>query len=161
MKIILIISLILFGVLASGCLSTTPPPPPGEFQQGVQSNEQTGSYPPGIPNESIPNLTGRWTGLTTGHIQGSGFYSHHNAVFNITGQQRYAFEGNKEYIRPDVKTYYENFSGAFSPDGEMLFADSTKGYSIGRITGPDSMYLLTGQDGNASRAFIQFLTRQS
>ncbi len=161
MKIILMISLILFGVLASGCLSTNPPPSSNEFQQRFQSNEQTGSSQPGIPNESVPNLIGRWTGLTTGHIQGSGFYSHHNAVFNITGQQGYAFEGNKEYIRPDGKTYYENFSGAFSPDGEMLFADSTKGYSLGRITGPDSMYLLTGQDENASRAFIQFLSRQS
>lgn len=113
-----------------------------------------------MSNGSIPNIIGRWTGLTTGHIQGSGFYSHNNAIFNITEQQGYAFAGNKEYIRPDKKTYYENFSGAISPGGEMIFADTTKGYSMGRMTGPDSIELLTGQDGTDARAFIQIFSRE-
>lgn len=159
MKIQSVIFLIVLSVSVCGCLSTTPPAPPTALPGGP-SNVQSGNFQPGISNESFPNLIGRWTGLTAGHVQGSGFYSHYHAIYNITGQQGYAFAGNKEYIRPDGKTYYENFSGAISPGGEMIFADSRQGYSIGRMTGPDSMDILTGQDGTEARAFVQIFTRQ-
>ncbi|MEI7434825.1 MAG: hypothetical protein WCJ93_11295 [Methanomicrobiales archaeon] len=152
MKIAVIILFIIIGVLVSGCMSTSPPAAPSVAPQDRLSG--------GTSNASIPNLTGRWTGLTTGHVQGSGFFSHHNGTYIITEQQGYAFAGHKEYIKPDGNTYYENFSGAISPNGELIMADSDRGYSTGWLTGPDSMNLLYGEDGPTARAFIQIFTRQ-
>ena len=117
-----------------------------------------GTYSP--VNASIPNLTGRWTGLTAGHVQGSGYLTHYAGIYTINEQQGYAFAGYKEYLKPDGNTYYENFSGAISPEKELIMADSVKGFSIGRLTGPDSMELLYAEDGPGARAFIQLFTRQ-
>ena len=35
-------------------------------------------------NESVPDLTGRLTGLTEGHIQGSGFFPHPKRIYIIS-----------------------------------------------------------------------------
>jgi hypothetical protein len=118
----------------------------------------SGIYSPA--DASVPNLIGRWSGTTYGHVQGDGFYTHDTGIYNITEQKGYAFAGAKEYARPDGKTYYENFSGAITTGGELFFADNRRGYSMGRLTGPDSLELLTGEDGAEARAFIQFFTRQ-
>ena len=118
----------------------------------------SGIYSPA--NASVPNLTGRWSGLTDGYVQGSGFFRHDAGIYTITEQQGYGFTGYKEYLKPDGNTYYENFSGAITPGGEVIMADSVIGYSIGRVIGPDSMELLYGEDGPGARAFIQVFTRQ-
>lgn len=152
MKIAVIFLFIIIGVLACGCMATAPPAALPEAPRDSVSE--------GPSNTSIPNLTGRWTGLTAGHVQSSGFFSHYNGTYTITDQQGYAFAGHKEYIKPDGHTYYENFSGAISPHGELIISDSEKGYSIGRLTGPDSIELLYGEDSPTARAFIQIFTRQ-
>ncbi len=162
MKIsIILILLLIIGVAACGCLNAASPPAPSEVPSIMPQGDSSEGMPDAGTNASIPDLVGRWSGLTTGQVQGDGFFSHNSGVYTITEQQGYAFAGYKEYLRPDGNTYYENFSGAIASDGAVIFADSVKGYSIGRVTGPDSMELLYGEDGPEARAFIQFFTRET
>ena len=154
MKISVILFLLILCVAACGCVVPTPAAIPPAVSPTVTPST-------GTSNVSIPDITGRWSGQTIGHVQGSGFFSHDAGIYTITGQQGYAFAGYKEYLKPDGNTYYENFSGAMTPDGDLIFADSVIGYSLGRLTGPDSMELLYGEDGPGARAFIQFFTRET
>ncbi len=109
---------------------------------------------------TIPDVTGLWTGMTYGHSQTEGFRQHDRSRYNISAQKGYAFSGTKEYIRGDGKIYYENFSGVVSNSGEISLADNPKGYSFGKLTGPDTMELHYVEDSSEAKAFISMFARQ-
>ena len=153
----LLIPAILFLVLALAGAGCTTTPTRSAAQTTPPISNQSANL---TANASVPNITGRWSGLTDGYVQGSGFFRHDAGIYTITEQQGYGFAGYKEYLKPDGNKYYENFSGAITPGGEVIMADNVIGYSIGRVTGPDSMELLYGEDGPGARAFIQLFTRQ-
>ena len=98
--------------------------------------------------------------MTYGHSQTEGFRQHDRSRYNISAQKGYAFSGSKEYIRGDGKIYYENFSGVVSNSGEISLADNPRGYSFGKLTGPDTMELLYVDDGSEAKAYLSLFTRQ-
>jgi hypothetical protein len=114
-----------------------------------------------VPVEkTIPNLIGVGSGNATGHTKVQGFANHLPVTFNVSAQKGQAFSGRKEYLRSDGKTYYENFSGFITPTGEIYESDEVRGFSIGRLTGPDSMDLNYLEDGPDTKAYFFSLIRQ-
>ena len=143
------IAILLAGIiLCSGC-TTTSLSTPGQ------------STPVATPAtmKSIPDLIGRWSGNSTGHTTVEGFFTH-PTLFNISEQKEQAFSGRKEYLRGDGKMYYENLSGIITMTGEIYESDGGAGFSIGRLTGPDSLEFNYLEDGSDNKAYITRLTRQ-
>jgi len=148
---------IYFGILlisiaiCAGCTSTSP--------TGPVSATPIVTHPVIPPTQAIPDLIGRWSGNSTGHTTVEGFFTH-PTLFNITKQKGQAFSGRKEYLRGDGKMYYENLSGIITLTGEIYESDGGAGFSIGRLTGPDSLEFNYLEDGSDNKAYITQLTRQ-
>ncbi|MCX6698736.1 MAG: hypothetical protein NTV68_02225 [Methanomicrobiales archaeon] len=148
MKWIAIAILLVGIILCAGCTSTNLSTP-GQ------------STPVATPStmKSIPDLIGKWSGNSTGHTTVEGFFSH-PTFFNISEQKGQAFSGRKEYLRGDGKMYYENLSGIITMNGEIYESDGVAGFSIGRLTGPDSLEFNYLEDGSDNKAYITRLSRQ-
>ncbi|MFA4876391.1 MAG: hypothetical protein WC586_03185 [Methanoregula sp.] len=157
MRIALTILVIVLAVLASGC---TTPAPAATTPAAATTPTATLAPQPVSANTAIPNMVGLWKGTGTGYTTADDFYYYPTSNFNITKQKGQAFVGRKEYPRSDGKTYYENFSGIVTMNGEVYEADSMGGFSIGRMTGPDSMELNYLEEGPDTKALVLTLTRQ-
>lgn len=147
MKIALTILVIfILSVIAGGCTTQVPEKSP------------TSQLAP--LNVTIPDLTGVWKGTSTGYIVNEGFIQYPTTTFNITGQKGQVFIGRKEYESIDGKMNYENFAGIVTTNGEFYQTDSVKGFSLGRLTAPDSLELIYLEEGNNTKAIVTNLTRQ-
>lgn len=151
MKIVVIVLLIASAILVCGCTTLAPTAAPG-------TTPGTSIVVP--VEKTIPNLIGVWSGNATGHTKVEGFAINLPVTFNISAQKGQAFSGRKEYLRGDGKTYYENFSGFITLTGEIYESDDVKGFSIGRLTGPDSMDLNYLEDGPDTKAYFFSLIRK-
>jgi hypothetical protein len=151
MKRFVLAILVIGIVLCAGCTSPNP----------QETGPKSPPSPPALVTTAIPDVVGVWKGMTYGHSQTEGFRQHDKSRYNISTQNGYAFSGSKEYIRGDGKTYYENFSGVVSNSGEIMMADNPKGYTIGRLTGPDTMELYYLEDGPEAKAYLSIFTRQT
>jgi hypothetical protein len=109
---------------------------------------------------TVPDFTGRWTGTADGVSRIEGFRQSPHLVYNITVQTKSVVTGTKEYLRSDNKTYYENFYGVISHNGELILGDSTSGYSFATLVGPDSMEVQNVEAGPDAKAYVMVLTRQ-
>ncbi|MFA4850423.1 MAG: hypothetical protein WC626_11915 [Methanoregula sp.] len=151
MKTVLTILLVILAVIASGCTSQAPaatPPVASPTPQSVSANT------------AIPDMTGLWKGTGTGFTTLDDFTDFPMTIYNISKQKGQVFTGRKEYPRTDGKTYYENFAGIVTMNGEIYEADSMGGFSIGKLTGPNSMELNYIEEGNDTKAIILTLSRQ-
>lgn len=119
------------------------------------------SIPTVSTNVNIPNMMGVWQGTGDGYTANDGFNHYPTATFNITAQKGQIFIGKKEYPRIDGKTYYENFSGMITTNGEFYEADSMGGFSFGKLITPNSLELNYLEEGNDTKALIAHLTRQT
>ncbi len=151
MRTIIPIIMVIIAVLACGCMIQSPAAAPSATPTTSPATVTTGS---------IPDVTGIWTGMTYGNSQTEGFRQHNRSRYNISTQKGYAFEGSKEYIREDGITYFENFSGIVSNSGEITMADNPRGYSFGKLTGPDTMELYYVEDGPGAKAYLSQFTRK-
>lgn len=152
MKTALTILLVILAVLAAGCTTQAPAATPPAATPAPQS----------VPtNTVIPDMTGLWKGTGTGYTTLDDFTYYPTATFNISKQKGHIFTGRKEYPRTDGKTYYENFSGMVSMNGDVYEADSLGGFSIGKLTGPNTMELYYLEEGNDTKAIIITLSRQN
>lgn len=145
------IIIVILAVFTGGC--TIQPPaaaPPATLP----------TSPATITTPAIPDIIGIWIGMTYGDSQTEGFRQHNRSRYNISEQVGYAFSGSKEYIRGDGTTYYENLSGVVSNSGEISMADNPRGYSFGKLTGPDTMELHYVEDGPEAKAYLSLFTRQ-
>lgn len=141
-----VLFIIVLAVLACGC-TVSPSDKPAVTKSSVL-------------NATAPDLTGVWKGTSVGYIVKEGFQSYSNTVFNITEQKGQVFIGKKEYQTKDGKIWYEDFTGLVTADGEFLQTDSDKGFSLGKLTGPDTLELRYLEEGNNTKALISYLTRQ-
>jgi hypothetical protein len=151
MKTVLTILLVILAVIISGCTSQAPAATPTVTSPTPQSVST---------NTAIPDMTGLWKGTGTGFTTLDDFTYFPMATFNISKQKGQIFTGRKEYPRTDGKTYYENFVGMVTMNGEIYEADSLGGFSIGKLTGPNSMELNYIEEGNDTKAIIITLSRQ-
>ena len=151
MKTILTIILVILAVLISGCTTTAPTITPLTTTSSPQSVST---------NAVIPDVTGLWIGTGTGYTTIDDFYYYPKNIFNISKQKGQVFVGRKEYPRSDGKTYYENFSGIVTMNGEVYEADSNGGFSLGRLTSPNTMELNYLEEGADTKAIIITLSRQ-
>jgi len=143
------IAILLAGIiLCAGCTTTN-----------LSTSGQSTPVATPATMKSIPDLIGRWSGNSTGHTTVEGFFTH-PTLFNISEQKEQAFSGRKEYLRGDGKMYYENLSGIITMTGEIYESDGGAGFSIGRLTGPDSLEFNYLEDGSDNKAYITRLTRQ-
>jgi hypothetical protein len=147
MKIALtILVVIILAVLACGCTTQVP---------------QTSPVPPTAPaNTAIPDVTCVWKGPSVGYIVNEGWINYPATTFNITTQKGQVFIGKKEYESLDGKFFYENFTGMVTSTGEFYQVDSIKGFSIGKLTTPDTLELHYLEEGNNTKSVITHLTRQ-
>ncbi len=147
MKIALtILVVIILAVLVCGCTTQVQQAPP---------------VPPTAPaNTAIPDVTGVWKGPSVGYIVNEGWINYPTTTFNITTQKGQVFIGKKEYESLDGKMYYETFTGLVTPNGEFYQIDSIKGFSIGKLTTPDTLELNYLEEGNNTKTVISHLTRQ-
>jgi hypothetical protein len=146
-----ILMLVLALLLASGCTSQAP----------AATTPSVSPVPGAVTaNTQIPDMIGLWVGTGTGYTVPDGFYYYPTTTFNISVQKGQIFTGRKEYPKLDGKTYYENFSGIVTMNGEIYEADSEAGFSIGKLTAPDSLELNYLEDGKDTKAIIMHLTRQ-
>lgn len=143
MKTAFAILVFILAVLACGCTAQAP-----------------AASPAVTANTAIPDMTGIWSGTSTGHTQLEGFIYYPTTTFNISVQKGQVFAGQKEYPRMDGKTHYENFSGFVTRNGEIYEADNLGGIAIGTLTGPDTMELNYVEEGPDAKAIIIRLTRQ-
>lgn len=141
-----VLFIVVLAVLACGC-TVSPSDKPTVTKSSVL-------------NATVPDLTGVWKGPSVGYVVSEGYLSYPNTVFNITEQKGQVFIGKKEYQTKDGKTWYENFTGLVTTDGDFLQADSDKGFSLGKLTGPDTLELRYLEEGNNTKALISHLTRQ-
>jgi hypothetical protein len=147
MKIALtILVVIILAVLACGCTTQGPSAAP------VPTTTPTST--------AIPDVTGVWKGPAVGYIVNEGWISYPTTTFNITTQKGQVFIGRKEYESLGGKMYYENFTGMVTTNGEFFQADSMKGFSMGKLTTPDTLELHYLEEGNNTKAVIMHLTRQ-
>jgi hypothetical protein len=151
MRTVFAIIVVILAVLAGGCTVQSP---------ATATPASPATPTAAVTTTAIPDVIGIWTGMTYGHSQDEGFRQHDKSRYNISKQTGYAFLGSKEYIREDGKTYYENFSGVVSDSGEIYMADNPKGYSSGKLTGPDTMELYYVEDGPGAKAYLSRFTRQ-
>lgn len=150
MKFILAILIIfIVAVLACGCTTQAP------------TITQVTATPTVSTNVNIPNMMGVWQGTGDGYTTNDGFTHYPSATFNITAQKGQIFIGKKEYPRIDGKTYYENFSGMITTNGEFYEADSMGGFSFGKLITPNSLELNYLEEGNDTKALIAHLTRKT
>jgi len=147
MKIALtILVVIILAVLACGCTTQV---------------QQASPVPPTAPaNTAIPDVTGVWKGPSVGYIVNEGWINYPTTTFNITTQKGQVFIGKKEYESLDGKIFYENFTGLVTTNGEFYQIDSIKGFSIGKLTTPDTLELNYLEEGNNTKTVISHLTRQ-
>lgn len=143
---LMVLCILVLAVLACGC-TVSPSDKPAVTKSAAL-------------NATAPDLTGVWKGTTVGYTVNEGFNSYTGTVFNITEQKGQIVIGKKEYRTKDGKVWYESFTGLVTPEGEFLQADSDKGFSIGKLTGPDSLELKYLEEGNNTKAMISYLTRQ-
>ena len=150
MKIALsIVIIIAFAILACGCTTQAP------------ATTQATASPTVSTNGNIPDMTGVWQGAGDGYTTNDGFTHYPAATFNITAQKGQIFIGKKEYPRNDGNTYYENFSGIITTNGEFYEADSIGGFSFGRLTTPNTLEIHYLEEGNDTKALVAHLTRQT
>ena len=136
-------------MLACGCTTQAP------------ATTQSTAPPTVSTNGNIPNMTGVWQGAGDGYTTNDGFTHYPAATFNITAQKGQIFIGKKEYPRSDGNTYYENFSGIITTNGEFYEADSIGGFSFGRLTTPNTLEIQYLEEGNDTKALVAHLTRQT
>ena len=151
MKTVLTILLVILAVLVSGCTTTAPVTTPLAATPTPLSVST---------NAVIPDMTGLWIGTGTGYTTTDDFYYYPKTIFNISKQKGQVFVGRKEYPRSDGKTYYENFSGIVTMNGEVYEADSIGGIGLGRLTSPNTMELNYLEEGFDTKAIILTLSRQ-
>jgi hypothetical protein len=150
MKFILAILMIfIVAVLASGCTTQAP------------ATTQVTASPTASTNVNIPDMTGVWKGTGDGYTTNDGFTHYPAATLNITAQKGQIFIGKKEYPRIDGKTYYENFSGIITTNGEFYEADSIGGFAIGKLITPNSLEMNYLEEGNDTKALVAHFTRRT
>jgi hypothetical protein len=151
MKIAIPFVIVVLLLIACGCTTQAPAGTP---------TAPPAASPAAPPNKTTPNLTGIWSGPSTGYIQAEGFVYYPVSFHNITAQKGQVFAGRKEYPRMDRVTHYENFSGFITDTGEIYEADSLGGVATGKLTGPDSMELNYVEEGSDMKVLMISLNRQ-
>jgi len=144
MKTTFTILLLILAVLAGGCTAPQAAPAP---------------VPAGEP--AMPDLVGTWTGTTLGYVHGTGFTKYGNAPFSlvITEQQDRIFAGYTNLVLngTDRKT---PLTGIIARDGKTLaIVEESNGYTIGEITGPDTIELTWRNDRVPASAALDILKR--
>ena len=109
----------------------------------------------------MPDLVGTWTGTTLGYVHGTGFTKYGNAPFSlvITEQQDRIFAGYTNLVLngTDRKT---PLTGIIARDGKTLaIVEESNGYTIGEITGPDTIELTWRNDRVPASAALDILKR--
>ena len=147
MKIALtLLVIIILAVLAGGCTTQVP--------------EESTAPQSALLNAGVPDVTGVWKGTSVGYIVNEGFIQYPTTTFNITEQKGHIFIGRKEYESLDGRMNYEEFTGVVTTNGEFYQTDNVKGFSIGRVTAPDSLEIIYLEEGNNTKAIMTNLTRQ-
>ncbi len=157
MRNALIILAVILAVLISGCTTQAPAATPPTVSPAATPSTFSGSAP---ATASTPDMTGLWSGTADGYTTLDGFTHYPTTIFNISQQKGQVFIGQKEYPRTDGKTYYENMTGVITTNGEFYEADSNGGFSIGKLTGPDSLEIVYLEEGKDTKAIVIHLTRQ-
>ncbi|MCX6693063.1 MAG: hypothetical protein NT074_00690 [Methanomicrobiales archaeon] len=146
---LLVMGAVILAMLACGCTTQAPEPSPPTASPTVT-----------VP-AAIPDLTGTWTGSSTGYLKSAGFLENAPFRLNITKQEGQAFKGMKEYVWPDGKVSNETIAGILAPSGEIYMSDDMKGINIGRLTAPDTLEIIYLEDGpGEAKAMISHLTRE-
>ena len=147
MKKILVILILAFAVLATGCTTTTTGPV--SVQAAATAAELTES----------PDLCGTWSGTSVGHVNAKGWVDAGSPSFNITDQKGLAFTGTKTYSTLDGTKKTEDISGVITRKGEIYIAELESGIIVGDLVGPSTMELVYIEDGTNAKAFLYTLTK--
>ena len=146
-----IMVVLVLAVLISGCTNPAPAATPLPVSPTIQ---------PVSANTVVPDVTGLWKGTGTGYTTIDDFAYFPNVIYNISKQKGQIFTGKKEYPKTDGKTYYENFAGLVTTNGEIYEVANMGGIAIGKLTGPDSMEINYLEEGADTSAIIVTLSRQ-
>ncbi|MBN2735231.1 MAG: hypothetical protein JXQ82_10325 [Methanomicrobiaceae archaeon] len=147
MKIVYVILLIIFVVLACGCITKTP----GEVQTVTTST--TG----------IPDITGTWTGLMQGYNENKGFTDYGNQPMSmvVTEQKGRIFAGSI-VLTFNGTTRSTPMTGVIGRDGRTFsMVEKNNGYTTGEIISDDTIELTWRYDGGDSfGAALDILKRE-
>lgn len=144
MKIACTIVVLLLAILTCGCTTTAPAVPA-----------------PAETTAVIPDLTGTWTGPSTGYDEGTGFTDYHDLGIKmiVTEQKDRIFAGRILFTANGTESA-TGFAGAISRDGKTFaMSEQAGGYCFGEITGPDAVEITYLEDGSPYSASVDFFTR--
>ncbi|PKL60204.1 MAG: hypothetical protein CVV33_03865 [Methanomicrobiales archaeon HGW-Methanomicrobiales-4] len=119
-----------------------------------------------LADSKIPDLSGNWTGTSTGHDRAGGFDgpSSWQFLLSVGEQKNRAFNGTISYtnILDKDKTGVIGFSGVIGPDMKTVYLTeyTTPGFIIGQIMDPDTMELIYLESGEDASAAIDTFTRE-
>lgn len=117
-------------------------------------------------DSTIPDLSGNWTGTSTGHDRAEGFEgpSSWQFLLSVAEQKDRAFNGTISYtnIFNQDKTGVIGFSGVIGPDMKTVYLTeyTTTGFIIGQILDPDTMEFIYLESGEDASAAIDTFTRE-
>jgi hypothetical protein len=147
MRFVLCILIIVLGVLACGCTSSS----------------TTTAPVPSIPTAPvIPDLTGTWAGPMKGYDEGTGFTEYPNLtmVLVVTDQKDRIFAGQLVFTTKDGSRESIGTAGVISSDGRTFsMAEKDSGYTTGRILSKDELELTYLHEATPYSAAIDTLKR--
>lgn len=147
MKTILVITLLVIAVLATGCTASQPAAAP----------QQTAI--PSAP-AAYPDLIGSWTGPMEGYDAGTGYstYPGLGVTINVTEQHGRIFGGTIIVTaNGEEKTY--GFAGALGRDGRTLHIAEEDATYTGEVVGENEIELVYKQPGKQFSVAIDSFRR--
>ncbi len=148
MKIAFLLVIIVMTVLACGCTASAP------------SQPLTPATLPAAATPVTPDLTGTWTGTSTGYAEGTGFTDYGNAplTMTVTEQKGRIFSGTVKVGKNSTETIA--IAGVISRDGRTFaLVENVNGYTTGEITGPGTIELTHVDDGDPYEVALDTLKR--
>lgn len=126
-----------------------------------------GTCPVFAEPQAVPDLTGNWTGTSTGHDRVAGYDGPPSwqLFMSVVDQRDRAFNGTISYKNsnnPD-KSGSTGFSGVIGPDMKTVYLAeyTTNGFVIGEIIDSDTMEFIYLESGDDASAAIDTFTRET
>ena len=156
MKWILLIILITCIVLVAGCTTPTSTTPNATPVTTAGSPAATNPSAPGIPE-----LTGNWSGTSTGYLYQSGYRLFNETIMMmVTSQDGRLFTGVISFPRMNGVVETKAFAGVLGDDGKTLKnIEYPGGFSDGAILSGDEIELIFRDEASPSTICIDSLRR--
>ncbi len=154
MKWIPLMILIACIVLVAGCTTPTPMTPPA-------TPTATAAPTPSAP--AIPDLTGNWSGISTGYLYQSGYRAFSEPfTMEVTSQEGRLFTGVLSFPRVNGTAETKTLAGVLGEDGKTITdIEYPSGFSDGVLLSADEIELIFRDEASPSTICIDSLRRST